>query len=372
MKRTLALILALALCLSLAVPAAAAGSGMDNFQKTNTYTGQFADIPENYWGTKWATVCYEYGLMNGKAANAFVPNGTLSLAEIIVMACRVHQIYQTGESTLTNGNPWYQPYVDYAIEIGLIYPDSFTDYTAPAPRYLMAQLLYCVLPEEELPAINVITELPDVPEDFMYAPGIKALYEAGVLTGSDSYGTFFPASNITRAEAAAVLARLVVPELRQEVLLMKKISVNALEQEGAVAFDFPQNYQTVEELTLRYVDTEKNAEIVTSLSSDPLGEEYLPCADITTCFSSEEIALPFSILYGVQFTATPLRYGNLGAYLIQPKPDSGNLSCDEMYILTFVWEGYLCSINIIGLNFDGLGQEVFDSIELLGSPRTEG
>lgn len=36
------------------------------------------------------------------------------------MADRVHEIYTTGESTLQNGKTWYQPYIDYAAENGIL------------------------------------------------------------------------------------------------------------------------------------------------------------------------------------------------------------------------------------------------------------
>ena len=69
MKKCLALVLTLALCLALAVPTMAAGSGMENFRKSDTYAGQFTDMPDSYWGTQWAAACYEYGLMKGKTAD---------------------------------------------------------------------------------------------------------------------------------------------------------------------------------------------------------------------------------------------------------------------------------------------------------------
>ena len=115
MKKILCLVLCLCLCWGLSVPAMAAESETAIFQKTNTYAGQFADLPDDYWGTQWAAVCYEYGLMKGTADDAFSPDGTVSVAEAIVMACRIHEIRTAGESTLANGTPWYQPYVDYAI-----------------------------------------------------------------------------------------------------------------------------------------------------------------------------------------------------------------------------------------------------------------
>ncbi len=67
----------------------------------------------------------------------------------------------------------------------------------------------------DLPAINDISAsaIPDL--DPRFAPeAILELYRAGVLTGVDGLGTFSPDSTMTRAEAAAICARILRPELR--------------------------------------------------------------------------------------------------------------------------------------------------------------
>ncbi|MFR6378563.1 MAG: hypothetical protein ACLUNZ_00710 [Evtepia sp.] len=70
--------------------------------------------------------------MKGTTPKQFSPTGALTVAEAIVMADRLHEIYTTGQSTLTNGEPWYQTYVDYALENGIVQAGDFTSYTAQA------------------------------------------------------------------------------------------------------------------------------------------------------------------------------------------------------------------------------------------------
>lgn len=70
-------------------------------------------------------------------------------------------------------------------------------------------LAYRMAAVTELPAVNEIAGLPDTGE-----PDILELYRAGVLTGSDEYGTFDGDLTLTRAEAAAICARILRPELR--------------------------------------------------------------------------------------------------------------------------------------------------------------
>lgn len=67
----------------------------------------------------------------------------------------------------------------------------------------------------DLPAINDISAnaIPDLESQLGPADTLE-LYRAGVLTGVDGQGTFAPWSTMTRAEAAAICARILKPELR--------------------------------------------------------------------------------------------------------------------------------------------------------------
>lgn len=66
----------------------------------------------------------------------------------------------------------------------------------------------------DLPAINQVDWLPDT-----HDASALTLYRAGVLNGVDDKGTFSPGSTMTRAEAAAICARALKPELRLNVSL---------------------------------------------------------------------------------------------------------------------------------------------------------
>ncbi|MDO5596488.1 MAG: S-layer homology domain-containing protein, partial [Bacillota bacterium] len=176
MKKLLSLVLTLALALSLCVPAMAASESMANFQKTATYNNQFSDVSASYWATPSIKLCYEYGFMKGTTPKQFSPTGALTVAEAIVMADRLHEIYTTGQSTLTNGEPWYQTYVDYALENGIVQAGDFTSYTAKATRGQMAYLFSRALPASVLPAINNVQTLPDVTGSTKYSQEIFSLY----------------------------------------------------------------------------------------------------------------------------------------------------------------------------------------------------
>ena len=84
----------------------------------------------------------------------------------------------------------------------------------------MAHIFAKSLPEDGLEKINTILSINDVERDDLspvpYAADIFKLYRAGVLAGEPKTHDFRPASTITRAETAAIVARLTFPETREK------------------------------------------------------------------------------------------------------------------------------------------------------------
>lgn len=225
MKKLLSAALVLCMALSLTVTAFAVTAGYDNFTVVTNESIKYTDVSNDYWAASVIASCHQYGLMNGTGSGRFEPKSQLTVAQALVMADRVHEIYATGATTLTNGTPWYQPYVDYAIKNGIIKSGDFSDYNRAITRAEMAYVFYNSLPENALPNNNGITSIPDVKANDPHYAEILALYNVGALTGSDIYGTFKPNDNIIRAEAAAILARVALPQERKEVVLFKDVTI---------------------------------------------------------------------------------------------------------------------------------------------------
>lgn len=321
MKKLLSLVLSLALAFSLCVPAMAASESMTNFQKTATYNNQFSDVSASYWATPSIKLCYEYGFMKGTTPKQFSPTGALTVAEAIVMADRLHEIYTTGQSTLTNGEPWYQTYVDYAIENGIVQAGDFTSYTAKATRGQMAYLFSRALPATVLPSINNVQTLPDVTGSTKYSQEIFSLYNAGVLTGSDVFGTFKPNDNIIRAEAAAILTRVALPEQRKTVVLMKQV------QWGAAKLAIPQSAGVgVTENGVYSVTSEQDACGVIATSVADSAYKGLSVTVLTEAQMNSILTQAFSGTDGKLTNAksTKVTFGSVKAYRT-----SGTLTTDE-------------------------------------------
>lgn len=89
-------------------------------------------------------------------------------------------------------------------ELFPLYPQAHT-----AIRYTFASQLDAVV---DLPRRFEVPVIPDLSrEDF---PQVFRLYEAGILGGTDNYGTFTGGGELTRAEAAVMAARVLDESLR--------------------------------------------------------------------------------------------------------------------------------------------------------------
>lgn len=119
----------------------------------------------------------------------------------------------------------YSAITDMCFHISLAHPDEngaySTDYdpVGDFPKERATRTMFACLingaVSEELAAINDTSAVPDVvPGETHDAEEILRLYGAGIITGVDDTGRFNGAGELTRAEAAAILARVLKPELR--------------------------------------------------------------------------------------------------------------------------------------------------------------
>ena len=201
MKKLAALMLAAALLAGSAL----AVTPEDAFPDKNEYPG-YADVADAAWYADAARVCYEVGLITGTNAG-FAPDRVLTVGEVAAIAARMNEAI-TGEAipAAAPGQAWYQPYVACLEGLGVDVPDP----ARQATRLELLTLMGGVIPEDMLSPINTIDTLPDTDDET-----VLRFYNAGVLTGVDGWGTFAPDKSLTRAETAALVARVARPELRQ-------------------------------------------------------------------------------------------------------------------------------------------------------------
>ena len=186
-------------------------TGMARFKVQRPYLrGQYLDLP--YYLTNWfdpyVAKATSYGLMGGYTDGTFRPDGSITLAECLVIASNMRDIYNGGDGTFPSGStPWYAVYTNYAIRQGIIEEDAFAEYNVPATRAEVAYIFSRALPDGALKEVNGRPRFSDVNSSTKYRSSINALYQAGLVTGYED-GTFRPDNTITRAEVCVILSNL--------------------------------------------------------------------------------------------------------------------------------------------------------------------
>lgn len=246
MKKLFPLLLSFILLFS-SVPSVHAAESMENFNKTNTYTQKFTDVSQSSWYAENVATVYELGLVNGKSETEFVPEGNITIAESITLATRIHNTYCGTNYAFASSSPWYQTYVDYATENDIIKTGQFENFDNLATRSDFATIMANSLPKKEFNVINNIVH-GNIPDLYAYMPcaeSVYTLYNAGILSGSDEYGTFFPYSNIKRSEVAAIIARIALRSQRKEFILKSDDGQRRTEETVCIKKDAPSNIANI-------------------------------------------------------------------------------------------------------------------------------
>ena len=195
----------------------------------------FSDVPSNAWYAQDVAAAERSGILQGTGNGRFSPDGNLTLAQAITMAARTYA-YERGETIpKAGGSTWYSDFLQYANDKGICAIGEFgAAYDNFCNRLTMAKLFARVVPESTATQRNDVTSLPDV-QSASENQAVFTLYQLGILTGSDKYGTFHPYQYIKRSETAAILNRVLNPDTRKSFTLEKaptleQIYANALVQ----------------------------------------------------------------------------------------------------------------------------------------------
>lgn len=220
LRRIGSLLLALAAALTVSLTPASAYGEDWLIPKLRDYAA-FTDTAGTICETAAATCC-QAGLMDGVDSRHFLPSTGLSHAQIIVISARLHRLLSGGtleyfEPISLTGPDWWTPYDGYlreqipALAEDPAYGSLRESPTASCYRQEFFHLLAAVLNAAgaALPEINAVYAVPDCD-----LQEILQFYRWGVLSGKDAYGTLEGSAALSRAAAAAMLARLIDPAQR--------------------------------------------------------------------------------------------------------------------------------------------------------------
>ena len=154
------------------------------------------------------------GLINGKGADSYAPQDNMTYAEAVKLAACMNILYNGGDPNadlMPGSDVWYSTFMKYALDNGIIDDDLTPKANEKITRKEYVYIFSKALPQSAFGEKNYIPtgSIPDVKEEqFAQDKAIYNFYRAGILAGNDSRGTFNPAGNITRAEVAAILVRM--------------------------------------------------------------------------------------------------------------------------------------------------------------------
>lgn len=173
----------------------------------------FVDVPAHQWYYDSVYSAWEKDLIDGMDQTHFAPDSTLTVAQAIKLAAATHQRDKLGKVTLENGTEqWYTTYVNYAIANDII-EEAYADYAAAQMNAAITRSEFVKIFHGAMDfyaAINEVADnaIPDVKMQDKYAAEIYEFYRAGILTGSDEKGAFYPNTHIKRSEVATILVRM--------------------------------------------------------------------------------------------------------------------------------------------------------------------
>ncbi len=186
-------------------------------------TTSFSDISSSNWAYNYVSAVAERGALNGYPDGTFRPQNTITVAEFVKV---VVQLANGGTEVAPTGSHWASGYMDQAKTLCITRNTAkdkaiFTtnDYDRAITRDEMAQVAvfaegtvysYTEGTVEKMEQNAAYVNFTDIAKCSVQ---VKSACESGLITGYND-GSFKPYGTVTRAEASAVLARMIIESLR--------------------------------------------------------------------------------------------------------------------------------------------------------------
>ena len=181
----------------------------------NTTSAQkmFSDVPQEHWAYKAIYRLKEMGILSGKTETEFVPDEAVTREQFVKMLCIALNIPNTNEKygfADVQSGAWYEQYVNNAYEKGII--NGIGDSTFGIGQNVTRQdvcTMVCRATELAKDENAEAKEFGDAAEIAEYArEAVDTLCRIGIMNGFED-GTFRPADNCTRAQAAKIIYEII-------------------------------------------------------------------------------------------------------------------------------------------------------------------
>ena len=170
---------------------------------------KFQDVADNHWAKNDINSLFDKGIINGVGNGKFNPGGHVTIDQFIKM-CVASLGYTFDTSSYQY---WATPYINKAVELGLIHAKQFPNPNIAIKREEMASIAIKTLGMKKTLSSssldgNIITTLADyrIINDY-YKQAVIDAYREGLITGKGN-NLFDPKGITTRAEASTVMMRI--------------------------------------------------------------------------------------------------------------------------------------------------------------------
>ena len=197
---------------------------------------KFADM-DKHWSRKVVGKLTGLGIIAGYGGK-FWPGNPVQADQFIKMA-----IMAMGYKIEQGTDYWAQPYIETALSEGLVEKGEFADYKKPLTREQMARIIVrAALKVDEKPDGQydpyIIGKVADYEQiDDNLKQHVLDSYKLGLIQGSGS--KFRPKDTLTRAEAAAVIIRILDTSERKPMAPGEDEMISFLDSRGNPAVVYP-------------------------------------------------------------------------------------------------------------------------------------
>ncbi|QUI25920.1 S-layer homology domain-containing protein (plasmid) [Vallitalea pronyensis] len=167
----------------------------------------FNDLQNNHWAIPNIQKLVDMGVINGFPDGSFKPNFSVNVDAFIKMT-----VTAMGYTSIQNGSPyWAQPFIDKAMELGIIQENQFASYTQAITREEMSSIIAKAIKDEDKADTrnlveNYVNDFSSI--SYTYVEDVKDAYAFGIITGMPD-NTFRPQDESTRAQASTIIHRMI-------------------------------------------------------------------------------------------------------------------------------------------------------------------
>lgn len=174
----------------------------------------FPDVSKSHWANDLIKEATEKGYLKGYPDGTFRPDEPITRAELTAIFSRVLVLQEkTGKEFSDVKDGWYTAYVNSAAFAGIIdgYPDGSFKPDKNISREESAKILAASVPDNATETIGLDRFIDKTSIGTWAKDAVKLVSNKGYFLGDD-HKRFLPQTNLTRAEAAAILVRMAKAE----------------------------------------------------------------------------------------------------------------------------------------------------------------